>query len=68
MKGYPQCKGIDFTNTYSLVTKLTNIVFFSLAIKDWFIEQLDVGELGEEKCMWKYLLASRKRKPLRFAT
>jgi len=43
-KGYVQREGIDYLDTYSLVARviIVRIVLVIVAIKDWFLEELDV--------------------------
>ncbi|KAJ7968785.1 Retrovirus-related Pol polyprotein from transposon TNT 1-94 [Quillaja saponaria] len=58
-KGYTQVYGVDYSETFSLVTKITSVrVFISLAaIFDWPLYQLDIknaflhGDLDEEVLM-----------------
>ena len=58
-KGYSQTYGVDYSNTFSLVAKLTFIrLFISLAATNgWDLHQLDIknvflhGDLAEEVYM-----------------
>ena len=58
-KGYAQTNGVDYSDTFSLVSKLTSIrLFISLvATHDWDHHQLDIknaflhGDLAEEVYM-----------------
>ena len=58
-KGYIQREGIDYLDIYSSVARVTivRIVLVVVAIKDWFLDELDVdnaflhGDLSEEVYM-----------------
>ena len=58
-KGYSQTYGVDYSNTFSLIAKLTSVrLFISLAASyDWDLHQLDIknvflhGDLQEEVYM-----------------
>ena len=57
-KGYAQTYGVDYSDTFSLVTKLTYVrLFISLTASYWYLHQLDIknaflhGDLQEEVYM-----------------
>lgn len=58
-KGYNQIQGLDYNETFALVTKFATVkfLFIAVAIKGWELHQLDVnnalliGDLEEEVFM-----------------
>lgn len=58
VKGYAQIYGVDYSDTFSLVHKLTSVCLIFLAVsQDWPLHQLDIkdtflhGDLHEEVYM-----------------
>ena len=60
-KGYAQSYGVDYSNTFSLIAKMTSIrLFISLvATHNWDLHQLDIKNVFmatfRRRCIWSYL-------------